>query len=166
MVAKRDGQVNLPERVRLHSRDHAVEGRARRSELRPGDAHDVEGVDIEDVEATTSVHQQLGEALLADNGVDDEQVASWSGNMGWMVPLIKGDWRFQPAKKGGDGRLGGTCLPIAHLVLVFGLDGVGSTKDHDAFLRVEEAIPILARRASFLGCRLFVVSFFQPTGLS
>ena len=45
-------------------------------------------------------------------------------------------------------------------------DGVGSPEDHDAFLRVGEAIPVLVRRASFLGCRLFAVSFFQPTGLS
>ena len=41
-----------------------------------GDAHGVEGVDVENVEATTSVHQHLGETLLADNGVDDERVAT------------------------------------------------------------------------------------------
>ena len=51
-------------------------------------------------------------------------------------------------------------------MLAFGPDGVGSTEDHDAFLRVGEAIFIPARRASFLGCRLFAVSFFWPTGLS
>ena len=53
-----------------------MEGRARRSELRPGDVHDVEGVDVEDVEVATSIHEHLGEALLADDGVDDEQVVS------------------------------------------------------------------------------------------
>ena len=51
-------------------------------------------------------------------------------------------------------------------MLAFGPNGVGSTEDHDAFLRVGEAIPILAHRASFLGCRLFVISFFRPAGLS
>ena len=50
--------------------------------------------DVEDVEATASVHQHLGEALLADDGVDDERVASWSGDVGGMVPLIEGDQRF------------------------------------------------------------------------
>ena len=69
-------------------------------------------------------------------------------------------------KEGGDGCLGGACLPIAHLVLAFGPDGVGSTKDNDAFLRVRETISILARRSSFLGCRLFVVAFFRPADLS
>ena len=67
---------------------------ARQAELRSGDAHGVEGVDVEDVEAAASVHQHLGEALLADNGVNDEQVATWSGNVGRMVPLIKSDQRF------------------------------------------------------------------------
>jgi len=71
-----------------------MEGRAHWAELRPGDAHGVEGGDVENVEATTSIHQHLGEALFADNGVDDEQVATQSGDMGRMVPLIKSDQRF------------------------------------------------------------------------
>ena len=62
-----------------------MEGRARRSKFRPGDAHGVEGVDVEDVEAAASVHQHLGEALLVDNGVNDERVASRSSDVGWMV---------------------------------------------------------------------------------
>ena len=62
-----------------------MEGRAHQSELRPGDAHGVEGVNVEDVEAAASIHQHLGEALLADDGVDDEWVASRSGDVGGMV---------------------------------------------------------------------------------
>ena len=45
-----------------------MEGRARRVEFRLGDAHGIEGVDVEDVDAAVSVHQHLGEALLADDG--------------------------------------------------------------------------------------------------
>ena len=71
-----------------------MEWRARRSELRSGDAHGIEGVDVEDVEAAASIHQHLGEVLLADNGVNDERVATWSGDVGGMVPLVKGDRRF------------------------------------------------------------------------
>ena len=77
----------------------------------------------------------------------------------WMVPLIEGDQRFRPAKKGWDGRLGGACLSVAYLVLALVADGIGFSKDHDAFLRVREAVSVLARRTSFLGYRLFVVSF-------
>ena len=47
-----------------------MEGRAHWAKLQPRDAHGVEGVNIEDVEATASVHQHLGEALLADDGVN------------------------------------------------------------------------------------------------
>ena len=41
------------------------------------------------------------------------------------------------------------------LMLALGVDGVGSPKDHEAFLRVGEAVIILNRHASFLG-RLFL----------
>jgi len=48
---------------------------SRQAELRSRDPHGIEGVDVEDVEATASVHQHLGEALLADDGIDDNRVA-------------------------------------------------------------------------------------------
>ena len=166
LVTKCDGQVNLLERVCLRSRDHAMEGRAHWMELRPGDAHGVEGVDIEDVVTTASVHQHLGETLLMNDGVDNERVTSQSRDMGGMVPLIEGDQRFRPAKEGGDGSLGNACLPIAYLVLALGPDDVRSTEDHDAFIGIRETISVFARRASFLGCRIFVVPFFRPAGLS
>ena len=89
--AIRDVQIDLPEWVCLRSWDHPMEGRTRKAEFRPRDAHGIEGVDVEDVEAAASVHQHLGEALLANDGVDDERVATWSGNMGRMVSLIKSD---------------------------------------------------------------------------
>ena len=63
-------------------------------ELRLEDVHGVEGVDVENVEAAASVHQHLGEALLTNDGVDDERVATRSGDMGRIVPLIKSDRRF------------------------------------------------------------------------
>ena len=128
--------------------------------------HGVEGIDVEDVEAAASIHQHLGEALLADDGVDDEWVAFWSSDMGGMVPLIEGDRRFRPAKEGGDIRFGSACLPIVYLVLVLGPDGVRSAEDHDAFISIGETVSVLAHHASFLGCRLFAVPFFRPASLS
>ena len=52
-----------------------MEGRAHWAELQSEDAHGIEGVDVEDVEATAFIHQHLGEVLLADDGVDDKRVA-------------------------------------------------------------------------------------------
>ena len=51
----------------------------------------IEGVDVENVEATTSVHQHLGEALLVDDGVDNKRVETRSDDVGRMVSLIKSD---------------------------------------------------------------------------
>ena len=48
-------------------------------------------VDVENVEAAASGHQHLGEALLADDGVDDEWVVTRSSDVGRMVSLIKSD---------------------------------------------------------------------------
>ena len=45
-------------------------------------------------------------------------------------------------------------------------DGIGSPKEHEAFLRVGEATIILARHASFLGRCLLALSLFWSTGLS
>ena len=104
--------------------------------------------------------------LLADDGVDDEWVASWSCYVGGMVPLIEGDQRFRLAEEGGDGYLGDACLPVAHLVLAFHPDDVRSTEDHDTLLRFGEAISVLACRTSFLGCSLFAISLLWPAGLS
>ena len=102
-----------------------MEGRARPAEFRSGDAHGVEGVDVEDVQATASIHPHLGEALLVDDGVNDEWVASRSSDVGRMVPPIKSDRRFRPVKEGGDGRFGDARLSVAHFVLALGVNGIG-----------------------------------------
>ena len=82
-----------------------------------------------------------------------------------MVSPIKSNRRIRPAKERGDGHLDGTCLSIAHLVLALGVGGVGSLKDHEAFLGVREAIFILARHASFLGRLLLAFLFLWLVGL-
>ena len=101
-----------------------------------------------------------------DDGVNDEWVATWSGDVGRMVSPIESDRGVRPAKERGDGRLGDTCLSVAYLVLALGVDGVGSPKDHEAFLRVGEAVIILAHHASFLGCCLLALSFLWLASLS
>ena len=51
-------------------------------------------------------------------------------------------------------------------MLALGVDGIISLKDHEAFLRIGKAIPILAHHASFLGRCLLALSFFWSAGLS
>ena len=38
--------------------------------------HELQGVGVHDVEAATSVHEHLGEARVANDGVDNERVPS------------------------------------------------------------------------------------------
>ena len=51
-------------------------------------------------------------------------------------------------------------------MLALGVDGIGSPKDHEAFLGVKKAVIILAYSASFLGRCLLALSFLRPIGLS
>ena len=51
-------------------------------------------------------------------------------------------------------------------MLALGVDGIRSHEDHEAFLEIEKAVPILARHASFLGRCLLALSFFRSIGLS
>ena len=51
-------------------------------------------------------------------------------------------------------------------MLVLGVGGIRSPKDHEAFLEIKKAIPILAHHASFLGRCLLALSFFRSIGLS
>ena len=50
-------------------------------------------------------------------------------------------------------------------MLALGVDSVGSPKDHEAFLRVGEALIILVHRASFLGRLLLAFPFLWLGGL-
>ena len=45
------------------------------------------------------------------------------------------------------------------------MDGVGSPKDHEAFLRVGEAVSILTHHASLLGHVLLAIPFLWLAGL-
>jgi hypothetical protein len=42
------------------------------------DLQEPEGLGIDDVEAAASVHEDLGEPDVADDGVDNERVLSWA----------------------------------------------------------------------------------------
>jgi len=59
-----------------------MERRAHWAKLRPGDTHGIEGVDVEDIETAASVHQHLGEALLADDGVEGSDPVERCGKDG------------------------------------------------------------------------------------
>ena len=84
-----DGQVDLPEGYRSMPGDDTVERRARRPDPQAVDAHGIEGLGVEDVEAAASVHKDFGEPLGADDGVDDQWELSQPMDAPWVVRAIE-----------------------------------------------------------------------------
>ena len=44
------------------------------AELVQSDPHELQGVGVHDVESTSPVHEHLGEASVADDGIDNKRV--------------------------------------------------------------------------------------------
>jgi hypothetical protein len=72
--------------------------KGRRTGLDPGqiDLQEPEGLGIDDVEAAASVHEDLGEPDVANDGVDNEQVLSWARHAVGVVALVEGDGLVGP----------------------------------------------------------------------
>jgi hypothetical protein len=60
------------------------------------DLQEPEGLGVDDVEAATSVHEDLGEPNVADDGVDNERVLSWARHAVGVVALVEGDGLVRP----------------------------------------------------------------------
>jgi hypothetical protein len=57
----------------------------------PVDPQEPEGLGVDDVEAAASVHEDLGEPDVADDGIDNERVFPRARHMVGMVALVEGD---------------------------------------------------------------------------
>jgi hypothetical protein len=55
-----------------------------------------EGLGVDEVEAAASVHEDLGEPDVADDGVDNVRVFPWARHTVGMVALIEGDGLVGP----------------------------------------------------------------------
>jgi hypothetical protein len=60
------------------------------------DLQEPEGLGVDDVEAAASVHKDLGEPDVADDGVDNERVLSWARHAVGVVALVEGDGLVGP----------------------------------------------------------------------
>ena len=67
------------------------EGCPARADVLPRDAHMVECVGVENVEATPTIHQHLRESRPSDDGVDDKREMTQTGDVSWVVLVAKGD---------------------------------------------------------------------------
>jgi hypothetical protein len=72
-----------------------------RSEVCPRDSQKVEGLVINDVKTTASVHEHLGEACVGDDGIDDKWVDPRIGDVVWVVIMVESDGHLRPIKEEG-----------------------------------------------------------------
>jgi hypothetical protein len=119
-----------------------VEAPDARLEARSLDPQKVEGLGVDDVEAAFAVHEHLGEACVGDNGVDNERIDSWVGDVVWVVITVESDGHRRPIKEVGDCRLYRENLTPFSLALARREAGRGPSVDHEAVVDLEES-PIL-----------------------
>jgi hypothetical protein len=71
-----DGQIELSKGLDALPGDDPMKGRRTGLDRGRIDLQEPEGLGVDDVEAAASVHEDLGEPDVADDGVDDERVLS------------------------------------------------------------------------------------------
>ena len=77
-------------------RDDPVERRRACPDRGQIDPQEPEGLGVDDVEAAASVHEDLGEPDVADDGVDNERVFPQARYAVGMVALVEGDGLVEP----------------------------------------------------------------------
>ena len=78
---------------------------------------ELQGVGVEDVEATASVHQHLGEPGVADDRIDDEWILPGVWDIIRVVIPIEGDRLPRPVEVLGNGHLNREDLSVFLLSL-------------------------------------------------
>jgi hypothetical protein len=86
-----DRQIELSKGLDALPGDDPVKGRRTNLDRGQIDLQEPEGLGVDDVEAAASVHEDLGERDVADDGVDDERVLSWARHAVGVVALVEGD---------------------------------------------------------------------------
>ena len=86
-----DRQIDLAEGLDSLPRRNAMKWRLAGVKLVQSNPHELQGVGIHDVEAAASVHEHLGEAGVADDGVDNKRVPSRVWDVVGVVLAAKGN---------------------------------------------------------------------------
>jgi hypothetical protein len=86
-----NGQVELSKGQDALPGDDPVKGRRTGPDHGQIDLQEPEGLGVDDVEAAASVHEDVGEPGVADDGVNDERVFSWARHVVGVIALVEGD---------------------------------------------------------------------------
>ena len=91
-----DGQIELSKGLDAFSGDDPVK-RRRACPIRGQiDLQEPKGLGLDDVEAAASVHEDLGEPDVADDGVDNERILPRARHAVGVVALVEGDGLVGP----------------------------------------------------------------------
>jgi hypothetical protein len=91
-----DRQIKFPKGQDALTGDDPVKGRRTSPDRGQIDLQEPDGLDVDDVEAAASVHEDLGEPGVADDGVDNERVPSWARHVVGVVTSVEGDGLVGP----------------------------------------------------------------------
>ena len=93
---KADGEIELSEGLDALPGDDPVERRSACPDRGQINTQESEGLVVDDVEAAASVHEDLGEPDIADDGVDNEREFPRARHAVGMVALVEGDGLVGP----------------------------------------------------------------------
>lgn len=117
------------------------------SDARQHQPHGIVGFGVEDVQAASAIHEDLGQACLANDGVDDETEPARLWNVVGVVGSVDGDCRLRPPEVGWDSftrRGGGVNLPSYQLVPTLRLVSRRPPKDHETSLQPWENVLLIS----------------------
>jgi hypothetical protein len=86
-----DGQIELSEGLDAFPRDDPVKRRRACPDRGQIDLQELEGLGVDDVEVAASVHEDLGEPDVADDGVDNERIFPRAQHAVGVVTLVECD---------------------------------------------------------------------------
>jgi hypothetical protein len=86
-----DGQIELPKGQDALTGDDPMKRCCTGPDHGHIDPQEPQGLGVDNVEVTASVHEDLGEPSVADDRVDDERVPSWARYAVGVVALVEGD---------------------------------------------------------------------------
>jgi hypothetical protein len=91
-----DGQIELSKGLDALPRNDPVKGRRTSPDRGQIDLQEPEGVDVDDVEAAASVHEDLGKPGVANDGINNERVLPRARHAVGVVVLVEGDGLVGP----------------------------------------------------------------------
>ena len=97
---------------------------------------------VHDVEAAASVHEHLGEAGVADDGVDNERVPSRVWDVVGVVLVAEGNGVIRPVEVGWRGLSDREDFPALTLALSRGHVRCRPSEDEEGYHRTVQIIPI------------------------